>query len=119
MGFYGAFFGDHFLPWVHEGGKSAFIWSLMGSALQATRKIKVGPLVTVPIGARSRPAIIAQAAATMDNMYPGRFLLNVGTGEAVNESFFLLKWPRWEERIERLNEGIALIRKTLDFERLF
>jgi len=110
LGFHAAFFGDHFLPWVDEGGKSAFIWSLMGAALEATRKIKIGPLVTVPIGARYHPAIIAQAAATIDNMYPGRFLLPVGTGEAVNESFFLT-WPNWSERIERLREGIALMRK--------
>jgi G6PDH family F420-dependent oxidoreductase len=110
LGFFAAYFGDHFLPWVHEGGKSAFIWSLMAASLEATRKIRVGPLVTVPIGARYHPAITAQASATMDNMYAGRFLLNVGTGEAVNESFFL-EWPKWDERIERLNEGIALIRR--------
>jgi G6PDH family F420-dependent oxidoreductase len=118
VGFDSAFFGDHFMPWVHDGGKSAFVWSLMSSALERTNKIKVGPLVTVPIGARYHPAIIAQAASTIDSLYPGRFLLTVGTGEAVNEAFFL-EWPEWDERIERLTEGITLMRKLWSSDSYF
>jgi len=83
----------------------------MPAALAKTTRIKVGPWVTVPIGARYHPAIIAQAAATIDNMYPGRFLLGVGTGEALNERpFWNGMWPKWEERMGRLTEGIKLIR---------
>jgi len=84
-------------------------------ALQKTDRLKVGPWVTVPIGARYHPAIVAQAAATIDNMYPGRLLLGVGSGEAVNERpFWNGRWPRWDERIGRLVEGIRLMRMMWD-----
>jgi G6PDH family F420-dependent oxidoreductase len=114
-GFDSIWFGDHFMPWIDVGGKSAFVWSVMGSALERTERIRMGPDVTCPIGGRFHPAIIAQAAATLDNMYPGRFMLGVGSGEAVNEARFFLertgRWPRWRERIERLVEAVTLMRE--------
>src|SRR5208282_1796928 len=111
MGFSAAWFGDHIFPWYHSGKKSCFVWSTMAVALERTESIKIGPLVTVPIGARYHPAIIAQAAATLDNMYPGRIELWVGSGEALNERpFWNDRWPQWEERMERLVEGVRLMR---------
>lgn len=105
-------FGDHLLPWVHSQNKSAFVWSVMPSALERTKRIKVGPLVTSPIGGRNHPIVIGQASATLDNMYPGRFYLGVGSGEAINENnFFPDGWPKWQERIERLSEAVVLIKK--------
>jgi len=112
LGFQNAWFGDHVFPWYHSGKRSSYAWAMMPIALERTEKIKVGPWVTVPTGARYHPAIIAQAAATLDNMYPGRVKLGVGTGEALNERpFWNDKWPKWEERMERLTEGIRLIRQ--------
>jgi coenzyme F420-dependent glucose-6-phosphate dehydrogenase len=111
MGFRTAWFGDHLFPWYHSGKRSSFVWSVMAVALAKTNRIKVGPWVTVPTGARYHPAIVAQAAATLDNMYPGRLQLGVGSGEALNERpFWNGRWPKWEERMERLTEGIRLIR---------
>jgi coenzyme F420-dependent glucose-6-phosphate dehydrogenase len=75
MGFRTVWFGDHIFPWYHSGKRSSFAWSVMGVALEKTSRIKVGPWVTVPTGARYHPAMIAQAAATLDNMYPGRLVL--------------------------------------------
>jgi G6PDH family F420-dependent oxidoreductase len=115
-----AWLGDHFVPWYHSGKRSAFVWSVLGVALERTHRIKIGPLVTTPMGARYHPAIVAQASATLDNMYPGRFLLGVGAGEALNETpFWNDKWPKWEERMERLVEGIRLIRKLWEAKRPF
>ena len=112
LGFRTAWFGDHFVPWGHSGDKSAFVWPVLGVALEKTKEMRMGPLVTTPIGGRYHPALIAQASATLDNMYPGRFLLGVGSGEAVNELAFMNdKWPPWQERIDRLVEGLSLIRK--------
>ena len=65
-GFKTAWFGDHFMPWFHSGNRSQFVWSTLGAAMQRTQKIKTGPLVTPPIGARYHPAIVAQASATLD-----------------------------------------------------
>lgn len=119
-GFNTAWFGDHIFPWYHSGRRSSFVWSVMGIALEKTERIKVGPWVTVPIGARYHPAIIAQAAATLDNMYPGRLIMGVGTGEALNETpFWNGKWPKWEERMERLEEGIRLIRQMWESKEPF
>jgi len=119
-GFDTVWFGDHLLPWVHNQNKSAFVWSVMPLALDRTKKIKVGPVVTSPIGGRYHPAIIGQAAATIDNMYPGRFQLGVGSGEAVGETrFFPNGWPRWQERIERLSEAVVLIRRMWESEKYF
>jgi coenzyme F420-dependent glucose-6-phosphate dehydrogenase len=119
LGYDAVWLGDHFMPWVHSGNKSAYVWSLMGSCLEATKKIKLGPYVTTPIGARYHPAIIAQASATLDNMYPGRLLLGVGTGEAINEVPFFQGWPPWEERMGRLIEGTQLIRRLWKAESYF
>src|SRR5208283_4826164 len=120
LGFRTVWFGDHIFPWYHSGKRSSFAWSVMPAALAKTTRIKVGPWVTVPTGARYHPAIIAQASATIDNMYPGRFSLGVGTGEAVNErSFFNDKWPTWNERIERLTEGLALTKMLWESDKPF
>jgi len=110
QGFSRVWLGDHFMPWVHSGNRSAFVWSVLAVCLDRTSSIQAGPYVTSPIGGRYHPAIVAQAVATLDNMYPGRCLLGVGTGEAVNEaSFFERGWPNWKERVERLVEGLRLI----------
>ncbi len=113
FGFDTVWFGDHLVPWTHSQNKSAFCWSVMSVALDRTKTIRVGPVVTTPIGGRYHPIIIGQAAATLNNMYPGRFLLGVGSGEAINEAMFFPqeKWPKWQERTERLCEGITLMKK--------
>jgi len=111
LGFDTAWLGDHFMPWFHSSNRSAYVWPLMGASLERTNKIRVGPYVTTPIGARYHPAIVAQACATLDNMYPGRFRVGVGTGEAMNEAQFLTSWPNWQERMDRLVEGVQLMRK--------
>ncbi len=112
IGFRTVWFGDHIFPWYHSGKRSSFAWSVMGVALERTDRIRVGPWVTVPTGARYHPAIVAQASATLDNMYPGRVQLGVGTGEALNERpFWNGTWPKWEERMDRLTEGMKLIRQ--------
>ena len=122
-GFDSFWFGDHFMPWIHTGGKSVFVWSLLASSLERTNRIRMGPNVTCPIGGRYHPAIVAQAAATLDNMYPGRVMLGVGSGEAVNEARFIRgqesDWPDWRERIERLTEAVTLIRELWSREGYF
>jgi coenzyme F420-dependent glucose-6-phosphate dehydrogenase len=119
-GFDTVWFGDHLLPWIHNQNKSAFVWSVMSSALERTERIKVGSLVISPIGGRYHPAIIGQAAATLDNLYPGRFQLGVGSGEAINEvNFFPNGWPRWQERIDRLVEAVVLMKSMWESKEYF
>ena len=99
---------DHFHPWS-EDGQAAFIWSWLGAAAARTSTIELGTGLTAPI-LRYHPAVIAQAAATMGALAPGRFYLAVGTGEALNEYAATGEWPGYNERQERLGEAIALIR---------
>jgi coenzyme F420-dependent glucose-6-phosphate dehydrogenase len=110
-GFDSVWFGDHFLPWHHSFKHSCFVWSVMAAAAERTRRIPVGVDVTVPIGGRYHPAIVAQAVSTLGAMYPGRILLGVGNGEAMNEKRFMSHWPKWRERMERLTEALDFIRR--------
>ncbi len=92
---------DHFHPWSERQGQSGFAWSWLGSALQATR-FGFGNIAAP--GYRYHPAVLAQAAATLGQMYPGRFWLALGSGEAINEAITGLPWPEKAERNARLRE---------------
>jgi G6PDH family F420-dependent oxidoreductase len=100
---------DHFHPWVPSQGQSPFAWSLMG-ALGVATKLRFGTGVTPP-GWRYHPAILAQAAATLESMFPGRFYLGLGAGEALNEHVVGKYWPEAVTRLDTLAEGIEVIRK--------
>ena len=106
-GFAAGMCSDHFHPWTHRQGQSGFAWSWLGSALNAT-SLTFG-CVNAP-GWRYHPAIIAQAAATLAEMYPDRFWLAVGSGEALNEHITGEHWPGKDERNARLLESARIIR---------
>jgi coenzyme F420-dependent glucose-6-phosphate dehydrogenase len=99
---------DHFHPWSDKQGESGFAWSWLGAAMQATN-LSFG-IVNAP-GQRYHPAIIAQAAATLDQMFPGRFWLCQGSGQALNENITGDKWPPKDLRNERLKESVDIIRE--------
>src|SRR6187200_266134 len=106
-GFDAAMSSDHFSPWSERQGQSAFAWSCLGAALQAT-SLPFG-VVNAP-GQRYHPAIVAQAIATLAAMFPGRFWAALGTGEASNEHVTGGGWPRKEVRNARLRECVDVIR---------
>lgn len=109
-GFDAAMSSDHFSPWSHRQGESGFAWSWLGAALGATT-IPFG-IVNAP-GQRYHPAIVAQAAATLAEMYPGRFWMALGSGEASNEHITGEVWPPKEVRNRRLRECVDIIRSLL------
>jgi len=100
---------DHFHPWFHTHAASCFAWTWISAAAATVPKVKLGPLVSAAIG-RYNPPLIAQAFATMDEMYPGRFFLGLGTGEAMNEIPLGIPWPKFGERLQRLKETVEIIR---------
>jgi coenzyme F420-dependent glucose-6-phosphate dehydrogenase len=108
-GFEAVMASDHFHPWVPSQGHSAFVWSWMG-ALGVETKVKFGTGVTPP-GYRYHPAVLAQAAATLEAMFPGRFFLGLGAGEALNEHITGEYWPEAPTRLQRLAESIEIIQK--------
>jgi alkanesulfonate monooxygenase SsuD/methylene tetrahydromethanopterin reductase-like flavin-dependent oxidoreductase (luciferase family) len=77
-GFTAASCSDHFMPWSERNAHSGFAWSWLGAALEA------------------------QAVATLDQMYPGRWWLAAGSGEALNEHVTGAPWPPKAERNARL-----------------
>ena len=111
-GFENLWISDHFHPWVDAQGQSPFVWSMIGALSQVTR-LPVTTAVTAPI-MRIHPAIIAQAAATSAVLHEGRFVLGVGSGEALNEHIFGDAWPRAGVRLEMLEEAVALMRELWD-----
>jgi G6PDH family F420-dependent oxidoreductase len=85
------------------------VWEVLAIA-GARTKGDLGPGVTCP-SFRMHPAIVAQAAATLEVMYPGRTWLGLGSGEALNEHVVAGYWPETPERINRMFEAIEIIRK--------
>src|SRR3954447_4950208 len=108
-GFTGVMAADHFQPWVPQQGNAAFVWNVMTAIAERTAG-DVGPGVTCP-SFRMHPAIVAQASATLEAMYPGRHWLGLGSGEALNEHVVGGYWPEVGERSGRLFEAVELITK--------
>ncbi|MGY1815014.1 TIGR03885 family FMN-dependent LLM class oxidoreductase [Blastococcus sp. SYSU D00820] len=110
VGFTAAMCSDHLTPWNRDQGQSGFAWSWLGAAL-ATTSLPFGA-VNAP-GQRYHPVIVAQAIATLGAMFPGRFWVALGSGEAMNEHVTGDKWPRKELRDQRLRECVDVIRALL------
>ena len=108
-GFRYASISDRFHPTIGDAG-SPFVWSLLGALAHATKTLEVGTGVTCPT-MRYHPAIIAQAAATVAWLMPGRFFLGVGTGEYRNERIVGRGWPAYRTRAAMLHEAVTLIRR--------
>lgn len=102
---------DHFQPWRHNGGHAPFSLAWMAAVGERTKRVQIGTSVMTPTF-RYNPAVIAQAFASMGCLYPGRIMLGVGTGEALNEyaTGFQGEWPEFKERFARLRESIKLMR---------
>jgi coenzyme F420-dependent glucose-6-phosphate dehydrogenase len=106
-GFTAAMCSDHFLPWNHDQANSGFAWSWLGAAM-ATTRLPFG-VVNAP-GQRYHPAIVAQAAATLAEMFPGRFWVALGSGQNLNEHITGDRWPPKAERNARLLECVEVMR---------
>jgi coenzyme F420-dependent glucose-6-phosphate dehydrogenase len=115
-GFDGVACSDHLQPWW-EDGESGHAWVWLGAVGQATERISIGTAVTPP-GPRFHPVLIAQAWATLERLFPGRPFLGVGSGESLNESPLAAIWPPVSEQVERMEEGLEIIRRLFDGERL-
>jgi len=110
----GVMVSEHFHPWTPQQGQSAFAWSFMG-ALGLRTDLRFGTAVTCP-GFRYHPAVIAHAAATLGAMYPRRFWLGLGAGEALNEHVVGGVWPEIGVRSAMLFEAIEVISKLFSGE---
>jgi coenzyme F420-dependent glucose-6-phosphate dehydrogenase len=115
-GFDGLNVSDHYQPWW-ERGEAGQAWTALGAIGQATERILVGTGVTAPVH-RYHPAVVAQFAATLEELFPGRAYLGIGSGESLNESPCGMDWPPVREQVDRMEEALEIITRLLDGERL-
>jgi G6PDH family F420-dependent oxidoreductase len=108
-GFESLWISDHFHPWNDEQGESPFVWSLIGAISQVC-SLPITTAVTCPT-IRQHPVIVAQAAATSAVLTGGRFVLGVGSGEALNEHVTGARWPDIAVRLDMLEEAVEVMRK--------
>ncbi|MEA2671485.1 MAG: hypothetical protein QOG45_1705 [Chloroflexota bacterium] len=110
IGFDFAMISDHFHPWLESQGQSPFTWTVLGALAERTERIELITGVTCPT-MRYHPAVVAQAAATVQLMSGGRFTLGIGAGERLNEHVVARGWPPVDVRQEMLAEAIEIIRR--------
>jgi coenzyme F420-dependent glucose-6-phosphate dehydrogenase len=109
---------DHFQPWRHTGGHSPAALPWLGALGQRTHSAVLATSVLTPT-LRYHPSIVAQAFGTLGCLTPGRVVLGVGTGEALNETPVTGgEFPGRKERRLRLAEAIELIRLLWSEERV-
>jgi len=108
---------EHFHPWVDDVSASGFAFSTIGAMAAVTTRIGYATGVTTPLF-RYHPAVVAQAAATLDRLSGGRFVLGVGTGENINEGPLGYDFPAYAERNARMSESLEIMRRLLDGEKL-
>jgi coenzyme F420-dependent glucose-6-phosphate dehydrogenase len=110
---------DHVQPWRHHGGHAPFSLSWLAAVGERTERVQLGTSVMTPTF-RYNPAVVAQAFATLGCLCPGRVMLGVGTGEALNEVAVgsVEDWPDFKERFARLREAVRLMRELWTEERV-
>jgi coenzyme F420-dependent glucose-6-phosphate dehydrogenase len=109
---------DHFQPWRHHGGHApnALVW--LGALGEATQAVVLQTSVLTPT-MRYHPSVVAHTFATLGALNPGRVVLGIGSGEAMNETPATgAPWPKFKERSARLAESVDLIRQLWNGERV-
>lgn len=112
-GFDFAVCSDHYFPWLDSQGHAPYAWSVLGAVAHATERLELMTYVTCPT-IRYHPAVVAQKAATMGLLAPGRFTLGLGAGENLNEHVVGRGWPPANVRHEMLVEALEIIRALHD-----
>ncbi|WGD30690.1 glucose-6-phosphate dehydrogenase (coenzyme-F420) [Ancylobacter sp. WKF20] len=117
-GFDSVFVSDHFQPWRHTGGHAPAAFPWMGAVGASTSRILMGTSVLTPTF-RHHPSMVAQAFGTLGQLFPGRVILGVGSGESLNEVPATgAPWPEMKERFARLREAVRLIKELWSGERV-
>lgn len=122
QGFDALWWADHLLHWfptsiwqpdlvpqAAAGQRTPHVWfdpfPVVAAAATATDRMRLGIGVTDTV--RRHPASLTQTALTLDHLSRGRFMLGVGTGEAINLAPFGLSNRR---PLGRLDEALAVMR---------
>lgn len=94
--------GDPAVPVVEQ-------WTILAATAGATSRIGIGTFVTNVMN--RHPALVARMAATLQEASGGRFTLGIGAGGGLREHrAYGMEFPEIEQRVERLEEAIGVIR---------
>jgi coenzyme F420-dependent glucose-6-phosphate dehydrogenase len=107
-------------PWRHDGGHAPNAIAWLGALGASTERVQMGTSVLTP-SFRYQPAVVAQAFGTLGALHPGRIVLGIGTGEALNEVAVGAAgspWPDFKERFARLREAVTLMRRLWTEDRV-
>jgi alkanesulfonate monooxygenase SsuD/methylene tetrahydromethanopterin reductase-like flavin-dependent oxidoreductase (luciferase family) len=120
MGWDGFWYADHYMPNTPDGepigGNFHECFSVLSALAATTSKIRLGSLVTPTTV--NHPALIANRAATIDQISNGRFVLGMGAGWQVNEhKAFGIELFGAKDRVDRFAEAIEIVASMLSQDR--
>jgi F420-dependent oxidoreductase-like protein len=112
-GWHAIYVPDHFMP--HDArnrprrGPFLEAWTCLAALATLTQHVRLGTLV---LGNTYRhPAVVANMAATLDQLSTGRLTLGIGAGWQANEHHaYGIALPGIRERLDRFEEACAIIR---------
>lgn len=116
-GWYGVWLADHYMPntgseAIDDGPKQE-VWSLLPAVAAVTENVRLGPLVS-PTTVH-HPALLANRAATIDDISRGRFVLGLGAGWQINEHrAYGIELPEPKVLVDRFGEALEITRSLLD-----
>jgi alkanesulfonate monooxygenase SsuD/methylene tetrahydromethanopterin reductase-like flavin-dependent oxidoreductase (luciferase family) len=119
-GWHAVYVSDHFMPHDPAGravdGPVLECWTVLAALAAQTAAVRLGSLV---LGNTYRhPAVVANMAATLDQVSGGRLVLGIGAGWQQNEhEAYGIALPAAHDRIAVLDEACTVIRSLLDQRR--
>ncbi len=113
-------YADHYMADKPDGAVSDDValecWAIMGGLAATTSRVRLGTLVS-PTTVH-HPAIMANRAATIDQISGGRFILGMGAGWQVNEhTAYGIELFEAGDRVTRFDEAIQITRMMLRDQR--
>ena len=118
-GWDGIWVADHFMPNAPapaDLGPTNEAWATIAALAASVPRVRIGTLVTG--NTYRHPAVLAKAAATVDNISGGRLVLGLGSGWQENEhAGYGLPFYTVGNRLRRLEEACQVIKGLFSNER--
>ena len=108
-GWDGIWVADHFMrPAEPADGPLLECWSVLAGLATSVPRLRIGPLVTG--NTYRHPAVLANMAATVDQLSGGRLVLGIGAGWQENEHLaYGIEYSDVPGRLARLEESCAVL----------
>ncbi|MEM7333127.1 MAG: LLM class flavin-dependent oxidoreductase [Chloroflexota bacterium] len=117
LGFDHLFRSDHLTPLENEPSvETLALWPSLTALALRTERIRFGPMVCAMTF--RHPSMVAKMAASVSGLANGRLDLGLGAGWYAGEhAMFGINYPKYVKRLERLDEGAALIKHLFSGEK--